>query len=64
MSLRNGIVFDKSVFSEGILPSFLPHVTIDYDFNGDMSTLQKQELDETFWLKKLIYIGKKGKEDG
>ncbi|MEK7527870.1 MAG: hypothetical protein AAB574_02550 [Patescibacteria group bacterium] len=60
MSLRNGIVFDKSVFSEGILPSFLPHVTIDYDFNGDMSTLQKQELDETFLVEKVDLYREEG----
>ncbi|KKR67333.1 MAG: hypothetical protein UU09_C0032G0015 [Microgenomates group bacterium GW2011_GWA2_40_6] len=49
LALRSDIVFDKSVFSEGLLPNFLPHITIDYDFNGDVSKLDKQELIKCFF---------------
>jgi len=53
LALRSDIVFDKSVFSEGLLPSFLPHITIDYDFKREISTLQNQELNETFPAEKV-----------
>jgi len=44
MVLRKDIVFDKSVFSEGLLPDFLPHITLNYNFDGDISGWNEQEL--------------------
>lgn len=44
--LRSDIVFDKSVFSEGLLPSFLPHITLNYNFDGDMLGWDEQGLNK------------------
>ena len=41
--LRSDIVFDKSVFSDGLLPSFLPHITLDYDFKGAVEEVNSKE---------------------
>jgi 2'-5' RNA ligase len=43
LTLRSDILFDKSVFSEGLLPSFLPHITIDYDFKGKIEEINLKE---------------------
>lgn len=38
-AIRPGAHYDVTVFDGGVLPSFLPHLTLDYDFDGDAYTL-------------------------
>jgi 2'-5' RNA ligase len=47
--LRDDIVFDKSVFSEGKLPEFLPHITIDYNFADSEDGGNEGELGKCFF---------------
>lgn len=60
LALRSEIMFDKSVFSEGLLPSFSPHITVDYDFNGEISTLQKLKLNKTFLVEEVDLYREEG----
>lgn len=39
-SIREGISFDLSVYASGELPTYLPHISLDYDFDGDVYTLE------------------------
>lgn len=37
-TIRPGAHYDLTVFDGGVLPTFLPHLTMDYDFDGDAYT--------------------------
>ena len=43
--LRKGIMYDSSPFLGGELPIFHPHITIDYDFDGDELTLNSLQIE-------------------
>ena len=43
--------YDVTVFDGGVLPSFLPHLTLDYDFDGDaytLASLQNEKIEAYF----------------
>lgn len=54
--LRPGIFFDTTVFERGMLPSYVPHISLDYDFDGDAYTfasLQSEKIEAFFDVSRL-----------
>lgn len=57
--LRRGTTYDTSVFAHGILPPFLPHISLDYLFDGDaytLASLQAERVQAYFDLNKLSVL--------
>ncbi len=57
--LRKGVLYDKRIFENEELPKYLPHVSIDYDFDGDVYTLESlraEEIKAYFDVSKLSVI--------
>jgi 2'-5' RNA ligase len=55
-AIRSAAHYDLSVYDGGVLPSFLPHLTLDYDFDGDgytLGSLNHEKIEAFFDIKKL-----------
>jgi 2'-5' RNA ligase len=44
--LRSGIQIDTKPFKSGTLPAYMPHIVVDYDFDGDELTLHSLSLEK------------------
>lgn len=54
--LRGGVVFDTSVFADGQLPPYEAHVSLDYVFDGDRTTLgglEAEQIEGFFTVERL-----------